>query len=163
MHCNINSISRNNHPFFLHFAETLSFLLFFVDMHGFFIFKFFDNEKHQFFKITNDSKYRESGLNITAGQRTMTGQNCLLTVHFFTSPFILTGRIFIPFLRILNRFFSSAYDVCWNIVLEKLYISSRVRNFTVSTSTYVRQNWQRLSIYNVWSLLPNIELVTLYV
>jgi hypothetical protein len=86
------------------------------------------------------------GLNITAGHRTMTGQNWLLTVHFFTSPVILTGRIFIPFPRILNRFFS-AYDVCWNIVKEKLYISSRVRNFTVSMSIYVWQNWQRLSIY----------------
>ena len=34
-----------------------------------------------------------SGLKITAGHRTMTGQKCLLTGHFFTSPVILTGHI----------------------------------------------------------------------
>ena len=63
-------------------------------------------------------------LNITAGQRTMTGQNCLLTVHFFTSTVILTGHIFIPFPRILNRFFSSAYDVI-EILSEKNCIFHR--------------------------------------
>ena len=50
-----------------------------------------------------------SGLKITAGHRTMTGQKCLLTGHFFTSPVILTGHICMPSDRILNRFFSSAY------------------------------------------------------
>jgi hypothetical protein len=37
-----------------------------------------------------------SGLEITAGQRTMTGQKCLLTGHFFTSPVIVTGHILMP-------------------------------------------------------------------
>ena len=46
-----------------------------------------------------------TGLKITAGHRTMTGQKCLLTGHFFISPVILTGHICIH----LNRFFSSAY------------------------------------------------------
>ena len=44
-----------------------------------------------------------------AGHRTMTGQKCLLTGHFFTSPVILTGHSCMPSDRILNRFFSSAY------------------------------------------------------
>ena len=35
--------------------------------------------------------YTYSGLKITAGHRTMTGQKCLLTGHFFTSPVILTA------------------------------------------------------------------------
>jgi hypothetical protein len=39
----------------------------------------------------------QAGLKITASQRTMTGQKCLLTGgHFFTSPVILTGHIFMP-------------------------------------------------------------------
>ena len=43
------------------------------------------------------------GLKITAGHRTMTGQKCLLTGHFFTSPVILTGHICMPSDGILNR------------------------------------------------------------
>ena len=50
-----------------------------------------------------------TGLKITAGHWTMTGQKCLLTGHFFTSPVILTGHICMLSDRILNRFFSSAY------------------------------------------------------
>ena len=79
-----------------------------------------------------------AGLKITAGHRTMTGQKCLLTGHFFTSPVILTGNICMPSDRILNRFFSLRH-ICWNRVRERLYSSWRVRNFTVSTSSYVRQ------------------------
>ena len=54
---------------------------------------------------------QDAGLKITAGHRTMTGQKCLLTGHFFTSPVILTGHICMPSDRLyaLNRFFSSAY------------------------------------------------------
>ena len=52
---------------------------------------------------------RFAGLKITAGHRTMTGQKCHLTGHFFTSPVILTGHICMPSDRILNRFFSSTY------------------------------------------------------
>ena len=43
-----------------------------------------------------------TGLKITAGHRTMTGQKCLLTGYFFTSPVILTGHICMPSGRILN-------------------------------------------------------------
>jgi hypothetical protein len=39
---------------------------------------------------------QHAGLKITARQRTMTVQKCLLSGHFFTSPVILTGHIFMP-------------------------------------------------------------------
>jgi hypothetical protein len=46
------------------------------------------------------SVYKKSmvlpGLKITACQRTISGQKCLFPGHFFTSPVILTGHIFMP-------------------------------------------------------------------
>ena len=53
--------------------------------------------------IKKPIRFKDSGLKITAGQRTMTGQKCLLTGHFFTLPVILTGHIFTSSARMITR------------------------------------------------------------